>query len=247
MIVSNKIAGMFKHCGFVNIDYLVTQKIYVSPSVILNILQREWRKWKKPLCMWLLNDGGDPYDPTFGYETAGATSQEVAKDMRGSWFTCPEDGTANSLTVYIRQDTSGGSVNVKTAIYDKSDDSLVRSSEEIAITSTDYYWQTFNLLTPNPDLTANKDYWLVVWGDVGNGLEYPYIKYDSETSKGADESATDYTDGEGDNLWENPWTGYSIVDKIYSIYCTYTTAAAGQPYISRVQQITGMQTYNPIH
>ena len=23
--------------------------------------------------------------------------------------------------------------------------------------------------------------------------------------------------------------------------------AAGQPYISRVQQITGMQTYNPIH
>jgi len=169
-------------------------------------------------------------DPTFGYETAGATSQEVAKDYRGSWFTCPEDGTANSLTVYIRQDTSGGSVNVKTAIYDKSDDSLVRSSEEIAITSTDYYWETFNLLTPNPDLTANKDYWLVVWGDVGNGLEFPYIKYDSATSKGADETSTDYTDGEGDSLWENPWTGYSVVDKKYSIYCTYTAGEGAQEY-----------------
>ncbi|GAI34999.1 unnamed protein product, partial [marine sediment metagenome] len=45
MIVSTRIAKMFKHPGFVNVDYLVRKKIDAPISSILNVLNRDWRKW----------------------------------------------------------------------------------------------------------------------------------------------------------------------------------------------------------
>lgn len=59
--MNTKIAKMFKHPGFVNIDYLVENKLETNPSKILNILNRDWRKRVKPLSMF--NGGGlDPTD-----------------------------------------------------------------------------------------------------------------------------------------------------------------------------------------
>jgi len=160
-------------------------------------------------------------DPTFGYETNGGSSLDGGDRISGSWFTCPEAGTADSITAYLSRwgHWSGYHDEVKCAIYKKSDNSLVGESEEWY--NEGWYgpdWHTFNFPTPKPSL-QNIDYYLVVWSlksDYNHGM---YIYYDSETNKGAYQTLT-Y------NSFPDPWSPTSE-DKIYSIYCTYTAGAAG--------------------
>jgi len=124
MLISGKIARLFKHPGFVNIDYLIEQKIYVSPSIILNALTRDWRKWRRPAGFNKIQKVKDALDPTFGYETVGSSSEYAGNHIRGSWFSCPEAGTAISITAYLRAVSHAGAC--KAALYKKADNTLWR-------------------------------------------------------------------------------------------------------------------------
>jgi len=162
-------------------------------------------------------------DPTFGYETAGASDARFNNYVIGSLFTCPESGSAESITAYVRIDTANQQARTKTAIYKGSDKSLVKSSQEITLTSTSFSWVTYNLLA-QADI-INEDYWLVVWGETGTGYAFPYMAFDTGTATGGLQTVT-YQAGEGDNLWPDPYNPTSTLTRTYSIYCTYTAAPA---------------------
>ena len=156
-------------------------------------------------------------DPTFGYESIPSTSYFIENKIAGSWFTCPESGTADSITVYAG---AGGAsyfpVHLKCGIYKKSDNSFVGGTEEQYYEDRNsgfYYedWYTFNFQSPKPSL-ENIDYYLVLWTD--NSVEFPY---DTETGKGADDYETYGT-------WPDPWSPVSR-DRKFGIYCTYTVEA----------------------
>jgi len=209
MIVSTKIAKMFKDCGFVNIDYLLQNKIESNPSKILNILNRDWRKWVKPVCVKPNLKSLDPNDPNFGYETKGGTELAPAGNyINGSWYSCPGTGDADSITVYLKQKFEN-LPKIKCPIYKKSDGALVGYTEEWTLTSGWDGWKTFNIISGG-SLTA-QDYWLVFWtNNLVSGYE------DAETNKGLYKSQT--YDG-----FPDPLTGFTLIARKWSVYCTYTT------------------------
>jgi hypothetical protein len=209
LIVSRKIAGLFKNLGFVSIDYLVENKLERNPSKILNILNRDWRKWVKPACMF---DGGG-LDPTFGKEVKGLTEAYEGShtEITGSWFSCPEAGTATSITVYIKQ-YSTTTPKIKCAIYRLSDGVLIARTEEWTVTSGWNDWKTFNVIWGGT-LTAT-DYILVFWPS-GSAA---YFYYDDDTNRGRYKAYEVY------NNFPDPWSPFTD-NHIFSIYCTYTAAA----------------------
>jgi len=218
MIVSTKIAKMFKHCGFVNIDYLVENKLERNPSKILNSINRDWRKWVKPVCMKPNPKTLDPFDPNFGHETietATIISDMTGENIRGTVFTITETGTADSITVALKRG-SAGSNNVKCAIYLHSDLSLVAqtASTSTSLTTT-LAWYTFDLTT-SPTLTANTEYILVVWADYTTSNIYG-AAHMGATNQGHGQYKV-YND------FPNPLVPtHSNFE--YSIYCTYSTGA----------------------
>lgn len=158
-------------------------------------------------------------DPNFGYETAGRSDQSIIDRISGSWFTCPEAGTGDSITAYIGMDPGPvappPTQSVRYAIYKKSDNSFVEETEEYSSTSIiKAEWITLNLLT-SPSL-QNIDYWLVAWGG-STGSGDVWLFYDSDTNGGYQDQTY--------NSFPDPWSPTSE-NKKYSIYCTYTAAAA---------------------
>ena len=73
-------------------------------------------------------------------------------------------GTANNIVAYVNPISEYSGNKYRAAIYD-ADKKLVAISDELTIADPDYPgWHTFNLPTM-PTLTANADYYLVVWGE----------------------------------------------------------------------------------
>jgi len=165
-------------------------------------------------------------DPTFGYTNVGASGLSNSQDViYGSWFTCPESGTAESITAYIQHSASG--YNGKCALYKKSDGSLVQGTLEVEVPTT-VQWVTFDFAT-TPQI-ENIDYWIVVWlqGQGFPPLSHS-IYFDSETGKGGI-TYTSY------NSFPDPWNP-TLEDKKYSIYCTYTAGGGGQTYEINVDAV----------
>ena len=162
-------------------------------------------------------------DPNFGYETAGKSQQTVKDRISGSWFTCPEAGTADSMTAYITM-IVGPTVppptqSVKYALYKKSDNSFVDNTEEYSTANLLPSWKTLDFKTP-PSL-QNIDYWLVAWGgSTGQGDVLLY--YDTGTNGGYQNRTY--------NSFPDPWSP-TTENKKYSIYCTYTPAAVPATYL----------------
>jgi len=156
-------------------------------------------------------------DPTFGYETIGSSSVSIGNIIRGSLFSCPETGTVDSITAYVKSDTGQ---KVKYAIYKHSDSSLVDyTSETTAPTSPD--WVTLDA-TNNATLEAI-DYVLVAWSKKDwdpfyHMYYYGYLYYDTgETDQGHYQS-------EIYNSFPDP-ASFSHGNQKFSIYCTYTAGA----------------------
>lgn len=145
----------------------------------------------------------------FGYETQGAAGVTIQNNIRGSWHTCPETGTADSMTVYII--VLDANAKLRAAIYKKSDDSYVGETEE-KILGTGSRWETLNFADPKPSL-ENIDYYLVGWAGDGRISLYQV----AESGKGA-------YDGETYNSFPNPWDPTSE-DRKFSVYCTYTPSS----------------------
>jgi len=154
--------------------------------------------------------------PDFGYKTAGISYTSIWDIIRGSVFTIPEDGTADSVTAYLR--LSGTTFRkAKCAIYKHSDLSLVGATQERTdIPTQTADWYTFNFSDPKPSLTANTEYIIVVWGDVSGGVQYARLYYDAGDADQGHYQSVSY------NSFPNPLVPTHDNNK-YSIYCTYTT------------------------
>ena len=180
--------------------------------------------------------------PKFGYETGGASYVAVpANALYGSVFTSPADvGTADSLTVYVRYHLTSP-FSLKGAIVNHSDLTIISNGITNIVSDSDVdnspEWKTLTFATP-PTLSPDTEYVLML---ISNAAFHFYY------------SAGDANQGHYDtsNSFTSPTdpTDASHNNNKYSIYCTYTAGGApsGQPYISRVQHISGMQTFNPIH
>jgi hypothetical protein len=209
MIVSRKIAGMFKEPGFVNIDYLIENKLERNPSKILGILNRDWRKWIKPF------HGGD-IDPTFGYTTKGANRDDLGWNSKwGCQFLAPETGTLTDITVEIHPDVANQTI--VTAVY--SDSANTPNALLVTVTRTDIpttdAWYTFSGFSL--PITADTFYWLAL--NVGNA--YTWTWYDTLSNR-----ARRGANGADSPPPSDPFgAGTDYTDRRYSIYATYTKVA----------------------
>jgi len=166
---------------------------------------------------------GKELDPYFGYSERGGSRLTGWGYILGSWFTCPSEGTADSITVYLGGTLSKG----KCGIYRKSDGSFVGETEEK--TSIPEGWNTFNFTDPKPSL-SNVDYWLVVFGEAA-----PSVFATSETGKMGRTLEDMYPN------FPDPWTP-EIKDYKISIYCTYTPVGPPPEYSLTISATVGGTT-----
>ncbi len=161
-------------------------------------------------------------DPTFGYDSVGGAEAHTANEIAGSWFTCPENGIAKSLTIYVHP--YYGTTYFKGAIYKKSDNSLVAQTEEKCF-SSDYSarWETFNIID-SPSLSSNTDYYLVGWASDGTYCPMHFDCTEPNTGAGDFEDYGDWPDP-----WSPGWNWGPNCNRTFSIYCTYTTQPSSAP------------------
>lgn len=191
-------------------DYSDVYEAFGNITVVEGV--EGWEKGKRFDLIFnvgFLSVGEFRLDPNFGYETESGSGSSNTNQIRASWFTCPESGTADSISVYTRAVTSAP---MKCAIYKKSDNSLVGVTEQITLEST-VQWHVFNFTAPKPSL-QNIDYWLAMWLDGGTSYYY----YVSETEKGAYQNLA-Y------NSFPDPFVPINSNRKT-CIYCTYTAGGA---------------------
>ena len=171
-----------------------------TPAGVLRKLNEKWRE--------------NPLDPNFGYETQGASYQTPWNRITGSVFTCPESGTAQSITV-LHYQGAGAWTRWKCALYRHSDLALIGQTEErYEYLASGSYWQTFSFPAPKPNL-SNIAYILACWAQWQGYDTYDYMTYDAgETDQGHYQALT-YGD------WPDPLVP-THENRKYSIYCTYT-------------------------
>ena len=159
----------------------------------------------------------------FGYEHAGDYSNELDKSdpvykknvIQGSNFTCPSDGVANNMNVYLTN--WGSTAHVKCAIYYSDNGSRVGYTEEKDIGNV-AEWITFNFIG-EPHLVAGTKYLLVVWGDAA------YLHYDDDITNNFNGYPLNYTDAFPLSI-----VGLlHIQDYVVSIYCRYTEYEPNDP------------------
>jgi hypothetical protein len=106
----------------------------------------------------------------FGHSADDDTGGYDSTWLTGSKFTCSEAGIATKITTKI-QNSSGGSVNCKCAIYRVSDNALVGYTEEVSIPNGFLGWQDFNIVSGGA--LASGQYYLL-WWDSG-ALLHRYV------------------------------------------------------------------------
>jgi hypothetical protein len=168
-------------------------------------------------------------DPNFGYETIGGTAPGLTEnDLYGLNATAPSDAaTADSITFYSVADTLDG--NAKGVLVLHSTLAIVTNGVGGATAeSNTASWNTSTFGT-SPTLSPSTDY-VIMWIHDGSGLSFNHrLYYDTG---GGNQAHYDLT-----NSYSSPTdpTGATHQNRQYSIYCTYTAAAVGQPTQIRTQ------------
>jgi len=144
--------------------------------------------------------------PIFGNQNEESGSLYVSNYLRGTEFTCPQAGSAQSITAYIDQSANG---KIRFAIYKSSDDSLVGYTEEGTDLPTG--WQALDIVSGGSLEAA--DYYLVAWANAA-------YKVAKATEAGGAYCAYDYDEHSG--VPPDPWSKTSLTS-YFSIYCTYST------------------------
>lgn len=154
----------------------------------------------------------------FGHEGLGPNATTIEGYIKGSWFVCPNDGIAESITAYVK---STQFKKAKCAIYsyvaDNDAGTLIGETEELTISAGYEGWKTFNF-SSEPPLSANTKYFLVIFGEETGGISYIYWSATGATNK-AIRLYTSYND------FPNPIVGEVGEDMKHRIYCDYTVVA----------------------
>jgi hypothetical protein len=145
----------------------------------------------------------------------------------GSQFTCPSNGTADSITAwfYVYYYAQMGA-----AIYRYSDGALIGTTDLIDVYNYEGFVQrTLDFSGTKPTLVADTVYVLVVWANAQDQVLFGYT--DSNGPVLCDYYYTGYG-----YWWDWPdpieWSGETTCE--YAIYCTYTpvTSGPGQPTLT---------------
>lgn len=162
-------------------------------------------------------------DPTFGYTTAGATSNGSTAIQCG-FASTTESGAVSSITAYT-QDTSSPFSNMGMAMYTSTgtvpsntipDVFLAEDSGNYTFVSTTADWYTTNV---SYSVSASTDYWLCIYMSNTTGSEAIY--YDAVTGYDLIIKSSTF------ETWPNPLGTVSskVTNSRVSIYATYTTSA----------------------
>lgn len=144
---------------------------------------------------------------TFGYTTIGAAYSALNDTICGGKDTCPVEGEAQSITVYLKGWAAGE--KVKCAIYN-ADKTFIKTTEERTTGGGDG-WYVFNFAAPKPSLSASTDYILLAWADS---------VVDVAADTGAPANSQWYQSAAYNN-YPDP-IGDPTSSSKKSIYCTYT-------------------------
>jgi len=157
----------------------------------------------------------------FGYETAGSSFAIFGNIIKGSVFTIPQAGTANSITCSVGG--GEGTAAFKYAIYNH--DTLVLVGTTAASTIAKFAakaWRTLSFASP-PTLVAGTAYILVAWSDSNAPIIYYAAGDANQGHYDADTYAANFPDPLAPTHDNNK----------YSIYCTYTVAEVGAAAVKR--------------
>jgi len=159
---------------------------------------------------------------TFGYPWPSSTSESIEDVIRGTWFTCPANGTASKIYVYAHP--FGGAMNdpyhMKAALYYISNNTKLAETQQRSyegVWDPDPYpaWIEFTFTIP-PTLHAGVEYYALVWGDYSHGLYYTTLADFNKTI------SINQTYGAWPTTLNN--INYST-GKIYGIYVQYSTTS----------------------
>jgi len=163
-------------------------------------------------------------DNEFGYNHNSSNDGDNVCDMiRGSWFTCPANGSAASIMMYTilcRGPNQQFPTHGKAALYYRSNNTKVAETEEqgyYGMLPGDSYpeWVEYLFTTP-PVLHAGVEYYALFWGDAEHSL---YSAHLPDLNRSISVTRTYGT-------WPDTLTDVnSISGKIYDIYVTYTTTS----------------------
>jgi len=172
-------------------------------------------------------------DPIFGYETLGTLYvRGIGNTISGSIFTCPENGTAQSVTIGLQNKFAAVYTGkIKSAIYTGVlvGSTPVAITEERTLTLTAYpVWYTFNLLPPTL-VSAATAYALVSWGQK---IDTTMAGIACDEGAGIDKSVT-YNGFPASIDWAT--NAY-----VHSIYCTYSVPSKPKGTIAVHAKLAGI-------
>ena len=155
----------------------------------------------------------------FGYEDIGGTGWGYkSSTIRGTLFTCPENGTADSITVCLSS-ASDVSVKVKCGLYLHSDLSFKGATEEKTLDlTTTKTWFTFNYADPKPSVLEATDY--IIAAFHASSLVFIRVWYINSVA-----DQTHYQNVAYNGFPDPLVVTHSAIQ--CSIYCTYTVAGGG--------------------
>jgi len=148
---------------------------------------------------------------TFGnQDTSGTLGTLLSDYLSGVYYTAPENGIVTSMRAYIGVTSA---CDVACAIYNDTDDSLIRSTSVNTVPVQGYTWTTFNFLTgQEPSIVAGQNYIFICWSN-GNAT----LRYQTE----ADRSRYRLVGVLTFPNWPNPGI-FGSGDRRHAIYVTYT-------------------------
>jgi len=168
---------------------------------------------------------GEEGDETeiFGYDTIGTVSfHPLDEHLKSSLFTCPDNGTAQSINVALKYETTQSEWSVRCGIYYHGNLSLLGETEERAITPTSSFaWYSFDFVIP-PNLNNGTQYLLAIHAsDEVGALSFP--------RDAGDENQGHQKDIGSYGSLPDPFPTPDHNTYKWSIYCSYFNTSGGEP------------------
>jgi hypothetical protein len=146
-------------------------------------------------------------------DTANMSVVDLINQLYGGRYTCPEDGTAISITAYVCNDGFGNQ-NYKTALYKTSTGDLIAYSNTVLIAANYVGWITFPL--KSHAAITNQNYDILLAAETYGSM-----------NQDAGHAGTDCYTG---YIYANPLPNPAVIETAGGtgyqtlIYCTYIPA-----------------------
>jgi len=180
-------------------------------------------------------------DPTFGYTSNGASSDDLA-ETNGSANTqqglrvgvpalMSENGTLDSVSAYL---SDNGSfirtyyfyVNEKDSIGSGSHGQIFKGTDTTDTTTSLDTGQLVTVTAGSENLNSGTTYIVNIEANLDDSVSYRVVSINWDT--GASENHRDfYSDIAGGSFQYSPWVDTGTFNRVYSIYATYNASGGG--------------------